>query len=54
MPVYNEKEANNCLDYYNERNWLQRPESNTEEGRQEIKFLSGFNPSKIYEFTTNI
>ncbi|KAI2797757.1 28S ribosomal protein S29, mitochondrial [Blomia tropicalis] len=51
---YSEKEILTCLDYYEDRKWLQRPESFTEEGREEIKFLSGCNPFHVYDFCSNI
>jgi small subunit ribosomal protein S29 len=38
-----------CLDYFNDRLWIQRPAAKTPEGRNEIKFLSGFNPLVTYE-----
>lgn len=51
---YTEKELNSCLDYYLDRQWLQRPVSKTEEAREEIKFLSGFNPGQVYHICTSI
>jgi len=51
---YSDKEILTCLSYYNDRKWLQRPQSRTEEGWEEIKFLSGCNPFKVYEFCSTI
>ena len=47
VPAYSDKEFEAHYDYYRELNWLQNPESQTTEGREEIKFLCGKNP---YEF----
>jgi len=41
---YTEHEANSCLDYYIEKNWIQRPSAKTEEGRREIIHIGGRNP----------
>ncbi|XP_030640574.1 small ribosomal subunit protein mS29 [Chanos chanos] len=47
VPVsnYSEKEFESCYLYYNDRNWLQHPHSQTEEGKKELVFLSNRNPS---------
>jgi len=44
---YNEKEVENCLDYYIDRRWLQNEKSCTEQGRTELKFLCGMNPNRL-------
>lgn len=44
---YNEKEVENCLDYYIDRRWLQNEKSCTEQGRTELKFLCGMNPHRL-------
>ena len=49
VPVYTDKEMESCLNYYIDRKWIQRPAAKTPEGRNEIKFLSGFNPLETYE-----
>lgn len=51
---YNEKEMESCLDYYIDRQWIQRPQAKTEEGRTEIKFLSGFNPLDTYNIACSL
>ncbi|XP_071376488.1 small ribosomal subunit protein mS29 isoform X1 [Centroberyx affinis] len=42
---YNEKEFESCYLYYLDRNWLQHPQSRTEDGKKELVFLSNRNPS---------
>lgn len=44
---YTDKELMNHYEYFKDRNWLQNPESLTDQGREELIFLSGKNP---YEF----
>ncbi|XP_017494067.1 PREDICTED: 28S ribosomal protein S29, mitochondrial-like [Rhagoletis zephyria] len=51
---YSDKEMVTCLEYYQDRRWLQRPAAFTEEGREEIKFLSGANPFHVYEFCSSL
>lgn len=51
---YSDKEFSSCLDYYEDRDWIQRPEARTEQGRDEIRFLSASNPFQVYEFCTNL
>ncbi|ESO96365.1 hypothetical protein LOTGIDRAFT_144016, partial [Lottia gigantea] len=41
---YNTKEMYNCLQYYQDYNWLQHPSSKTKKGLDEIIFLSDYNP----------
>ncbi|KAI5106071.1 28S ribosomal protein S29, mitochondrial, partial [Silurus meridionalis] len=50
IPVsnYNDQEFESCYLYYMDRNWLQHPHSQTEEGKKELIFLSNKNPS-IFE-----
>ncbi|KAI1301449.1 28S ribosomal protein S29, mitochondrial [Halotydeus destructor] len=50
---YSEKEIENCLDYYTEKLLLQRDESRTPAGRQEMKFLSSANPLDLYKLATS-
>ncbi|KAM4568840.1 small ribosomal subunit protein mS29 [Fundulus diaphanus] len=45
VPNYSEKEFESCYLYYTDRNWLQHPQSRTEEGKKELVFLSNRNPS---------
>ncbi|XP_072316794.1 small ribosomal subunit protein mS29 [Eucyclogobius newberryi] len=41
---YSEKEFESCYLYYVDRHWLQHPQSQTEEGKKELVFLSNRNP----------
>lgn len=45
VPNYSEKEFESCYLYYMDRQWLQHPQSRTEEGKKELIFLSNRNPS---------
>lgn len=47
VPSYSEEEILSNYEYFKNRNWLQNPEALTEEGKEELVFLSGKNP---YEF----
>ena len=47
VDIFSEQEINNYIDYYIEKNWLQTPHARTDEGREEIKFLSGSNPAQF-------
>uniref|UniRef100_A0A671WI30 Small ribosomal subunit protein mS29 n=1 Tax=Sparus aurata TaxID=8175 RepID=A0A671WI30_SPAAU len=47
VPNYSEKEFESCYLYYMDRQWLQHPQSRTEEGKKEIIFLSNKNPSMM-------
>ncbi|XP_029360596.1 small ribosomal subunit protein mS29 [Echeneis naucrates] len=42
---YSEKEFESCYLYYMDRQWLQHPQSRTEEGKKELIFLSNRNPT---------
>lgn len=44
---YSEKEFESCCLYYMDRHWLQHPQSQTEEGKKEIIFLSNRNPRML-------
>ncbi|XP_056900851.1 28S ribosomal protein S29, mitochondrial [Takifugu flavidus] len=44
VPNYSEKEFESCYLYYNDRHWLQHPQSLTEDGKKELIFLSNRNP----------
>ena len=37
----------NHYEYYKDRNWLQSEDALTDDGRDEIKFLSGNNPREF-------
>ncbi|XP_070690727.1 small ribosomal subunit protein mS29 [Pempheris klunzingeri] len=47
VPNYSEKEFESCFLYYVDRHWLQHPQSQTEEGKKELIFLSNRNPSTL-------
>ncbi|XP_069551991.1 small ribosomal subunit protein mS29 isoform X1 [Brachyistius frenatus] len=47
VPNYSEKEFESCYLYYMDRRWLQHPQSQTEEGKKELVFLSNRNPSML-------
>ncbi|KAM9310521.1 LOW QUALITY PROTEIN: small ribosomal subunit protein mS29 [Pholidichthys leucotaenia] len=47
VPNYSEKEFESCYLYYMDRQWLQHPQSRTEEGKKEIIFLTNRNPSSV-------
>ncbi|XP_078474982.1 small ribosomal subunit protein mS29 [Lampetra planeri] len=49
---YSELEFESCYQYYLERKWLQHEKSRTEEGRQELIFLSNRNPSLFERIST--
>ncbi|XP_022612476.1 28S ribosomal protein S29, mitochondrial [Seriola dumerili] len=44
---YSEKEFESCYLYYMDRQWLQHPQSRTEEGKKELIFLSNRNPTML-------
>ncbi|CAL1263260.1 unnamed protein product [Larinioides sclopetarius] len=44
---YTDKEIHSVLDYYSDRLWLQSERARQEEGRKQIKFLSGYNPAEV-------
>ena len=48
---YSDKEANSCLDYYIDNQWIQNPAGHTEAGKKEMIFLSCKNPLALYETT---
>lgn len=47
VPNYSEKEFESCYLYYMDRNWLQHPQSRTEDGKKELVFLTNRNPSML-------
>lgn len=47
VPNYSEKEFESCYLYYLDRNWLQHPQSRTEDGKKELVFLTNRNPSML-------
>lgn len=44
---YSEKEFESCFLYYTDRQWLQHPQSRTEEGKKELVFLCNRNPASM-------
>jgi len=54
VPVYSDKEMESCLDYYNDRMWIQTEAGKTANGRNEIKFLSGSNPLETYKICSSL
>lgn len=51
---YSDMEADSCLDYYTDKMLLQRPQSKTPEGREEIKAINARNPFEMYKFCSNL
>ena len=47
VPSYSDDEISNHLEYYKDRNWIQNSAAKTNEGKQEIIFLSGKNPAQF-------
>nr|CAG4645518.1 EOG090X05V1 [Lynceus sp. MCZ IZ 141354] len=47
VPLYNEKEANSCLDYYINRKWISNPKDQTDQARLELLHISGGNPGYL-------
>ncbi|XP_050840872.1 28S ribosomal protein S29, mitochondrial [Serinus canaria] len=47
VPNYSPKEFESCYGYYLERRWLQHEKARTEEGKAELRFLSGSNPRQL-------
>lgn len=48
VPKYSRKEFESCMNMYQDVGWLVRPESRTQEARDEIRFVSGLNPGQVY------
>lgn len=47
VPKYSRKEYESCMNMYQDIGWLCRPESRTQEVRDEIRFISGSNPKEV-------
>ena len=47
VPSYSKKELLNHYEYYRDRNWIQNDEALTEEGLEELIFLSSYNPEQF-------
>ncbi len=54
IPSYSDKELMNQYEYFKDRNWLQNPESLTDQGREELVFLSGKNPFEFMRVCQSI
>ncbi|XP_022329599.1 small ribosomal subunit protein mS29-like isoform X1 [Crassostrea virginica] len=48
VPKYSDAEVMKVMDYYEDRKWIQYPEAKTSDGRNQIKFLSGHNPYRLF------
>ncbi|XP_053906635.1 28S ribosomal protein S29, mitochondrial isoform X2 [Cuculus canorus] len=44
---YSAAEFESCYQYYRHCRWLQHPRAHTEEGKEELRFLSGSNPRQL-------
>ncbi|KAJ9593694.1 hypothetical protein L9F63_014742 [Diploptera punctata] len=51
---YNENEMESCLQYYINRRWLQNKRGHTEEGKKELKYLSGMNPYHLMKICASL
>ncbi|XP_064257612.1 small ribosomal subunit protein mS29 isoform X2 [Passer domesticus] len=47
VPNYSPREFESCYGYYLERRWLQHERAHTEDGKAELRFLSGSNPRQL-------
>ncbi|NXH09456.1 RT29 protein, partial [Bucco capensis] len=47
VPNYSPREFESCYQYYLERKWLQHEKARTEDGKEELRFLSGSNPRQL-------
>ncbi|OWK55060.1 28S ribosomal protein S29, mitochondrial [Lonchura striata] len=47
VPNYSPREFESCYSYYLERRWLQHEQARTEDGKAELRFLSGSNPRQL-------
>lgn len=43
VPKYSKEEFENCMNFYQDIGWLCRPETRTQEARDELRFISGSN-----------
>ena len=51
---FTDKELESMLDYFQDRQFLTRPESMTPEGRAELKFMSSNLPENLYRFCRTV
>lgn len=54
VPNYSEKEFESCYLYYTDRNWLQHPQTRTEDGKKELVFLSNRNPAMMERICSSL
>ncbi|XP_060937176.1 28S ribosomal protein S29, mitochondrial [Limanda limanda] len=54
VPNYSEKEFESCYLYYMDRNWLQHPQSLTEEGKKELVFMTNRNPTMMERLCSSL
>ncbi|NXI44336.1 RT29 protein, partial [Galbula dea] len=47
VPNYSPGEFESCYRYYLDRKWLQHEKARTEDGKEELRFLSGSNPRQL-------
>lgn len=47
VPNYSPREFESCYRYYLDRKWLQHEKARTEDGKEELRFLSGSNPRQL-------
>ncbi|XP_054035105.1 28S ribosomal protein S29, mitochondrial [Dryobates pubescens] len=47
VPNYSPMEFESCYSYYLDRKWLQHEKAHTEDGKEELRFLSGSNPRQL-------
>ncbi|OXB70925.1 UNVERIFIED_CONTAM: hypothetical protein H355_010751 [Colinus virginianus] len=47
VPNYTEQEFESCYHYYLHNRWLQHEKARTEDGKEELRFLSGSNPRQL-------
>ncbi|XP_054662044.1 28S ribosomal protein S29, mitochondrial isoform X3 [Grus americana] len=47
VPNYSPREFESCYRYYLDRKWLQHEKAHTEDGKEELRFLSGSNPRQL-------
>jgi len=48
VPNYSRKEFESRMNMYQDMGWLCRPESCTQEARDEVRFVSGLNPGEVH------
>jgi small subunit ribosomal protein S29 len=53
IPIFTEREAFSCIEYFRDRRWIQSVLGRTEDGRKELLALSGCNPHELYRVAIN-